>query len=186
MLHFARTSFFFLTALVVCYAQITHPRTLGDFWKHRYWEIGIPYLAWTGIYLVFCLVTVSGSWDEVGRFLRHNLLLGFSQMYFVIVLFQFYLVFPLMFKLFQATRRHGLIMTISLGFATLVGLFLHYPAWFAPLSNFNHSINAVWPWGRNILVYQVFLVAGMLVALHFDEVLAFVGQRSRKSGPSPW
>ena len=160
--------------------QITHPRTLGGFWKRRYWEVGIPYLAWTGIYLIFYLITVSGSWDEVGRFLRHNLLLGFSQMYFVIVLFQFYLVFPLLLKLFQATRRHGLIMAISLGVETLVGLFLHYPAWFAPLSNFNHSINAVWPWGRNILVYQVFLVAGMLVALHLDDALVFVGRHYRK------
>jgi len=180
MLHLSRTAFFFLTALVVCYAQITHPRTLGGFWKRRYWEVGVPYLAWTGIYLIFSLITVSGSWDEVGRFLRHNLLLGFSQMYFVIVLFQFYLVFPLLLKLFQATRRHGLVLAISLGLATVLGLFLHYPAWFAPLSNFNRAINAVWPWSRNILVYQVFLVAGMLVALHLDEVLAFVGRHYRK------
>src|ERR1700677_4444650 len=86
MLHLSRTSFFFLTALVVCYAQVNHPRTLGAFWRRRFWEIGIPYLAWTGIYLIFSLITVDGSWDEAGRFLRHNVLLGFSQMYFVIVI----------------------------------------------------------------------------------------------------
>ena len=32
-------------------------------------------------------------------FLRHNLLLGYSQMYFVIVIFEFYLFFPLLMKL---------------------------------------------------------------------------------------
>ena len=29
-------------------------------------QVGVPYLAWTGIYLVFSLITVSASWDEVG------------------------------------------------------------------------------------------------------------------------
>jgi hypothetical protein len=94
MPHFSRTCFFFLTGLVVCYAQLTHPRSLLGFWKRRYWEIGVPFLAWTGIYLIYTLVTVGASWNEVGAILRHNLLFGFSQMYFVIVIFQFYLVFP--------------------------------------------------------------------------------------------
>ena len=101
MLHLSRTCFFFLTGLVVCYAQISHPRSLGAFWKRRYWEIGIPYVVWTGIYLVFTLVTVRASWDEVGSFLRHNVPLGYSQMYFVAVVFQFYLLFPLLLKLLR-------------------------------------------------------------------------------------
>src|SRR6202789_4300015 len=96
MLHLSRTSFFFLTALVVTYAQIDHPRSTGDFWRRRYTQLGVPYLAWTGVYLVFSLITISASWDEVGVFLRHNLLLGYSQMYFVIVIFQFYLFLPLL------------------------------------------------------------------------------------------
>ena len=32
VLHLSRTCFFFLTGLVVCYAQITHPRPLLGFW----------------------------------------------------------------------------------------------------------------------------------------------------------
>ena len=96
MLHLSRTSFFFLTALVVTYAQIDHPRSTAELWRRRYTQVGVPYLAWTGIYLIFSLITVSASWDEVGVFLRHNLLLGYSQMYFVIVIFEFYLFFPLL------------------------------------------------------------------------------------------
>src|SRR5580698_2751386 len=99
VLHLSRTCFFFLTGLVVCYAQITHPRPLLGFWKRRYWEVGVPYLAWTGIYLIFTLITVDASWNEVGAFLRHAIPFGFSQMYFVIVIFQFYLLFPLLLKL---------------------------------------------------------------------------------------
>jgi peptidoglycan/LPS O-acetylase OafA/YrhL len=179
MLHLSRTSFFFLTALVVTYAQIDHPRSTRDFWRRRYAQVGVPYLAWTGVYLIFSLITVSASWHEVGVFLRHNLLLGYSQMYFVIVIFEFYLFFPLLMKLLRAVD-HRWVMAVSLAFATLLGLFLHYPSWFAPLSDANGSINHTLPWGRDILVYQEFIIAGMLVALHLDQVCEFVSRHYRR------
>jgi peptidoglycan/LPS O-acetylase OafA/YrhL len=179
MLHLSRTSFFFLTALVVTYAQIDHPRSPGDFWKRRYTQVGVPYLAWTGIYLIFSLITINASWDEVGVFLRHNLLLGFSQMYFVIVIFEFYLVFPLLMKLLRAVD-HRWVLAGSLGFALLIGLFLHYPSLFSPLSGANQSINQVLPWGRDILVYQEFIIIGMLVAFHLDQVIQFVSRHYRR------
>jgi peptidoglycan/LPS O-acetylase OafA/YrhL len=180
MLHLSRNSFFFLTGLVVCYAQLTHPRTVWGFWRRRYWEIGIPYLAWTGIYLVFSLITVSASWHEVAVFLRHSVPLGYSQLYFVVVIFQFYLVFPLLFKLMQKTRRQWWIMAMSLVFTVLYGLFEHYRARFAPASDLTRDLNNAIPLSRDILSYQEFLVAGMLVALHFDQVLAFVARRYRQ------
>jgi peptidoglycan/LPS O-acetylase OafA/YrhL len=180
MLHLSRNSFFFLTGLVVCYAQLTHPRTVWGFWKRRYWEIGIPYLAWTGIYLVFSLITVSASWHEVWVFLRHSVLLGYSQLYFVVVIFQFYLVFPLLFKLMRKTRHQWWIMATSFVFAVLYGLFEHYRARFAPASDLTRDLNKAFPLSRDILSYQEFLVAGMVVALHFDQVLAFVARRYRQ------
>ncbi len=36
------------------------------------------------------------------------------------------------------------------------------------------------PWSRDLLSYQEFFVAGTLVALHFDEVCAFVARHTRK------
>jgi peptidoglycan/LPS O-acetylase OafA/YrhL len=180
MLHLSRNSFFFLTGLVVCYSQLVHPRTVWGFWKRRYWEIGIPYLAWTGIYLVFSLITVNASWNEVGAFLRHSLPLGYSQLYFVAVIFQFYLVFPLLFKLMQKTRHHWWIMATSLAFTVLYGLFEHYRARFAPASDLTRDLNNAIPLSRDVLSYQEYLVAGMLVALHFDQVLAFVARRYRQ------
>jgi peptidoglycan/LPS O-acetylase OafA/YrhL len=180
MLHLSRNSFFFLTGLVVCYSQLTHPRSVWGFWKRRYWEIGIPYLAWTGIYLVFSLITVSASWNEVGAFLRHSIPLGYSQLYFVVVIFQFYLVFPLLLTLMRMTRHHGRILAASLLFAVFFGLFAHYGARFAPASDLTRVINSAFPLSRDILSYQEFLIGGMLVALHFDQVLNFVGRRYRQ------
>ncbi len=180
MLHLSRTCFFFLTGLVVCYAQITHRRSLFGFWKRRYWEIGIPYLAWTGIYLVFALITVDASWNEAGAFLRHNLPLGYSQMYFVVVIFQFYLLFPLLLKLLRTTRHHGIVMAASLVFALALSTLEHYHGQLVPVSDVTRAINSAWPITRDFLTYQEFFVAGMLVALHLDQVLDFVARRYRQ------
>jgi len=152
MLHLSRNSFFFLSGLVVCYAQTTHPRSLRGLWKRRYSEIGVPYLAWTGIYLIFSLITINASWDEAGVFLRHTVFLGFSQMYFI-----------------------G-----SLGSAMVIGYAEHYPSRLALVSDVLHSVNSVLPMSRDFFSYQEFFVAGMLVALHLDQVLAFVGRRHRQ------
>lgn len=180
MLHLSRNSFFFLTGLVVCYAQTTHPRTLSALWGRRYWEIGVPYLAWTGIYLTFSLITVNASWNEAGAFLRHTLPLGYSQMYFIVVIFQFYLLFPLLLRLMKSTSHHGLIMTASLAFAMIIGFAEHYPSRLAPVSHLLHTVNSVVPMSRDVLSYQEYCIAGMLVALHLDQVLDFVSRRYRQ------
>jgi peptidoglycan/LPS O-acetylase OafA/YrhL len=180
VLHFSRTCFFFLTALVVCYAQMTHPRPLLGFWRRRYWEVGVPYLAWTGIYLIFSLITVNVSWNEAGAFLRHNLPYGYSQMYFIIVIFQFYLLFPLLFKLLRATRHHGAVMAASLLLALFGLLVEYYPKLFPPGNQITHAINTSMPVSRDFLTYQEFFVAGMLVALNLDRIVGFVSRRCRQ------
>jgi peptidoglycan/LPS O-acetylase OafA/YrhL len=180
MLHLSRNAFFFLSGLVICYSQLAHPRSLGAFWKRRYTQLGVPYLAWTGIYLVFALFMVSLSWGEVWSFLRQNLLMGYSQLYPAFVIFQYCLVFPLLMRMLHSTRRHGLIMAVSLGFGLFLGFTLHYPWWIPPLSDVWNAVSFVVPWSRDLLTYQEFFVAGALVAFHFDEVCAFVAGHYRR------
>jgi hypothetical protein len=69
---------------------------------------------------------------------------------------------------------------LSLVFAALLGLDLHYPLWFPLVTELTNSVNAVWPWARNLLTYQEFFIAGALVAFHFDEVIAFVTVHYRR------
>ncbi len=106
-LHFTRNSFFFLSGLVVCYAQITRPRTVWGFWVRRYVQMGIPYLAWTGIYVLFTILRPGGSWSQWGTYLWSDLRLGYYQLYVVVVLFQFYLVFPFLLKLLKSTSTRS-------------------------------------------------------------------------------
>jgi peptidoglycan/LPS O-acetylase OafA/YrhL len=180
MLHLSRNAFFFLSGLVICYSQISHPRRLRAFWKRRYVQLGVPYLAWTGIYLIFALITISLSWHEVWTFLRENLLMGYSQLYPAFVIFQFCLIFPFLLNLLRATRRHGLVMGLSLAFGLVLGVTLHYP-WLTPwATDVENALSSVVPWSRDLLTYQEFFVAGALVALHFDDVCAFVSRHMHR------
>jgi hypothetical protein len=153
---------------------------LGAFWKRRYVQLGVPYLAWTGIYLVFKMIRFGPSWSAAWSFLRLNLLTGYSQLYAAVVIFQYYLVFPLLLRLLRSTRRHGLIMAASLAFALVLGFTLHYPSWFPVLSALCADMSAHLPWSRDLLTYQEFFVAGALVAFHFDEVRLLVARHVRQ------
>ena len=180
LLHFSRTAFFFLTALVLTYAQITRPRSAWGFWRRRYVQLGVPYLVWTGIYWVFTLVTHPGAWNHAGSLLWHELVFGYYQLYFAVVLFQLYLVFPLLLRLVRSSRHHGRLMMASGGFALLLATDLHWPGSFGAVGHATVWLEQYWPFSRDLLTYQEQFIAGILVALHFEQVRQFVERWCRQ------
>jgi peptidoglycan/LPS O-acetylase OafA/YrhL len=61
LLHFSRTSSFFLTALLLTYSQVTRPLSTLGFWRRRYVQLGVPYLVWTAVYWVYGSIRSGGS-----------------------------------------------------------------------------------------------------------------------------
>jgi peptidoglycan/LPS O-acetylase OafA/YrhL len=180
LLHFSRTAFFFLTAVVLTYSQITRPLSTRGFWRRRYVQLGVPYLAWTAVYWLYTLLSSRGSWSQAGYLLWHDALFGYYQLYFAVVLFQLYLVFPWALRLLRSTSHHAVVMTVSAAFALLLAADLHYPHSFGDVGDFTRWIPTIWPWSRNVLTYQEQFVAGMLVALHLDQVRRFIAQWYRQ------
>jgi peptidoglycan/LPS O-acetylase OafA/YrhL len=178
LLHFSRTAFFFLTAFVLTYSEIHRPRSVREFWARRYLEIGVPFLVWTGIYWLFTMID-SNAWDQAWSLLWNYLVFGYYQLYFVVVLLQLYLVFPWLLRLLRASKHHVAVMVVSLLFALALAADLHYTQYFGVVGRVTHSIASVWPWARDPITYQEQFVAGVLVALHFDEVRTFVERRWR-------
>ena len=173
LLHFSRTAFFFLAAFLLTYSQITRPRSTLGFWRRRYAQIGVPFLAWTGIYWVFTMVS-GGSWDQAWPLLWKDVVYGYYQLYFVVVLLLLYLVFPPVLRVLRATSHHAVIMAGSLLFALVLAADLHYTASFGVVGDWTRHIASAWPWSRDPITYQEQFVAGILVALHWDEVRGFV------------
>ena len=184
LLHFSRTAFFFLTAFLLTYSEITRPRPVKEFYRSRYVQIGVPFLVWTAIYWVFTMV-VAGAWGQAGSLLWNDLVFGYYQLYFVVVLLQLYLVFPLLLRLIRSSTHHGAVMVGSLLFALLLAADLHYTQYFGVVGEATRAIASVWPWARDPITYQEQFIAGVLVALHYDEIRRFVELRWRQVVASP-
>jgi len=182
ILHFTRNAFFFLTGLVVCYAQITRPRTIWGFWTRRYIQIGVPYLAWTVIYVVFTVLRPGGEWGQAHVYFWTDLRIGYYQLYVIVVMFQFYLVFPFLFKLLQSTstQAHVVITTVSVAIALLIGVDLHFNPGLGVVGHAIHDIGNGWVWSRNLVSYQAYFVVGMMVAFHYQQVLQFLERWHRQ------
>ena len=174
LLHFSRTAFFFLAAFLLTYSQITRPRSTLGFWRRRYVQIGVPFLVWTAHLLglhdghrrnrgtrrgrssgtTSCTATTSStSWSSCCCCT---------------------LVFPAVLRVIRASSHHGAIMVGSLLFALLLAADLHYTSSFGVVGQWTLDIASKWPWARNPITYQEQFVAGILVALHFDQVRSFV------------
>jgi peptidoglycan/LPS O-acetylase OafA/YrhL len=179
LLHFSRTAFFFLTAFLLTYRELHRPRSVTEFWRRRLAEVGVPFLAWTGIYWLFTM-GVDGSWSQAGSLLWNDLVFGYYQLYFVVVLIQLYVVFPLLLRLVRATTHHIVVMAASLLLALALVADLHWTSSFGAVGSATDAIGSVWPWARDPITYQEQFVAGILVALHFDQVRAFVERSWRK------
>jgi Acyltransferase family len=143
------------------------------FWRRRYVQIGVPFLAWTAIYWVFTMVS-DGTWNQAWPILWNYVVFGYYQLYFVVVLLLLYLVYPALLRALRAASHHGAIMLASLLFALALAADLHYTSSFGVVGDWTRDIARVWPWGRNPITYQEQFVAGILVALHFDQVRDFI------------
>ncbi|GEL13839.1 acyltransferase [Lapidilactobacillus concavus] len=176
MLHFTRMGFMFMTGLVLFlnYYHCEQPNW-WQFWKKRYTSVGIPYLAWNILLLAltdfFAETLFSGGhyWQNLLTNISHG---SSFYLYYVFVIFQLYLIFPVLVKIFRRFERHHLlILAISLlvQFGLLVGIKYGLP----------HLDRSDWPYwfrayGMNIFVYQAYFVVGAYAAIHYAEVVRFL------------
>lgn len=177
--HFTRNSFFFLTGFVLMYGNYAKEDfSTWQFWSRRLKLVAIPYLIWSVVYWAFGVVQTSG-WSALPfslSTLGSGLAWGTSgfHLYFIFVIIQFYLLFPLILWIVRATRgHHGLLLAVSFAVQMTVLMVLrHYApppnSWFA--ANWWHAYSTFLP-------YQFFVFLGAVGAVHRDRVDAFLRGR---------
>jgi peptidoglycan/LPS O-acetylase OafA/YrhL len=164
LLHVSREAFFFISACMLTYAYMNLGRgDLKRFYWRRFVSVGIPYLSWTLIYFLWgfrdtSYASVSAALAHLGNLLAH----GYYQLYFLLVIMQFYVVFPFVLALLKRTRgHHGLVIAV----AALVQLGM------CIVTHWNVLPRVLVTYAQeDSLEYVLYLIGGGVVAFHLHEV----------------
>jgi peptidoglycan/LPS O-acetylase OafA/YrhL len=173
LLHVSREGFFFISACMLMYAYPNLNRDgLRRFYWRRFISVGVPYLCWTVIYFFFLMPTA--HYHSIASALKGLAAMaetGYYQLYFLIVIMQFYLVFPLVAVLLRRTKgHHGLVVAgVALAQAAIAVL-THWQL--LPPLMLKYS-------QQDALTYLLYLVGGCVVACHLEQVDAWVRRHAR-------
>jgi peptidoglycan/LPS O-acetylase OafA/YrhL len=174
--HVSREGFFFISACMLAYAyadlSLTNLAGLRHFYGRRLLAVGVPYLCWNLIYFFFLMPTA--HYHGVASALRGLATMaetGYYQLYFLFVIMQFYLVFPLLIAALRRTRGHHGLVLAATALAQLGILIVTQWNLLPPLMQHYNQVDA--------LSYLLYLVAGCIVALHLEQVDAWVRGHAR-------
>jgi peptidoglycan/LPS O-acetylase OafA/YrhL len=173
VLHVNREIFLMISAFVLTYSYgLRVTVKWWNFFRRRYLLILAPYIAWTSIYTLigghsftsvfqYLATTVDYLTDGLARY----------NLYFMLILLQLYLIFPLLrWMMASLNRRQHLLL---LGGSALLQAFL---LWVIEFSLGHHGIFGFWltapdPW---IMSYPFYVIAGVVGAWYYHELLDFV------------
>ncbi len=163
LLHVSREAFFFISACMLTYAYMNLQRgDLKRFYWRRFVSVGIPYLCWTLIYFFWGFRdTVYASAGPALAHLADLLWHGYYQLYFLLVIMQFYVVFPLVLALLKRTRgHHGLVIVAAAVLQVVICILTHWNVLPKDLVTYAQE---------NSLEYVLYLIGGGVVAFHLHE-----------------
>ena len=164
LLHVSREGFFFISACMLTYAYADmRVAGLRRFYWRRFVAVAIPYGCWTLIYFVY--PWTAWHYPNMPAALRGLATIaytGYEQLYFLLVIMQFYLVFPLVLMLLRWTRNHhGLVIAVAAAAQVGLAIAMHW--------NLLPPLMLKWE-QQDALSYLLYLIGGAVVAFHLDEV----------------
>jgi peptidoglycan/LPS O-acetylase OafA/YrhL len=173
LLHVSREGFFFISACMLTYAYSElNAAGLRRFYWRRFLSVGIPYLCWTVIYFLYLLPRP--HYPSLASALGHLALLtytGYYQLYFLLVIMQFYLVFPLLLMLLRRTREHHrMVIAVAVAAQVTISILTHWRLLPPLMLKYEQ---------QDALSYLLYLVGGCVVAFHLDQVHAWVCRHAR-------
>jgi peptidoglycan/LPS O-acetylase OafA/YrhL len=173
LLHVSREGFFFISACMLTYAYADLNRAgLRRFYWRRFLSVGIPYLCWSVIYFLYALpashyASVTAAFWGLASIVST----GYYQLYFLLVIMQFYLAFPVVLMLLRRTRgHHGLVMGVAVLAQVAIAIAMHWYLFPREMVRFGQ---------QDVISYPLYLAGGCVVAFHLDQVHAWVCAHAR-------
>ena len=177
LLHFTRLVFFSLTAFVLVYSYTLRPRPMAQFWPKRFLLVGVPYLAWSFVYVAaswLLSATRRGDVPDLVRTYAEGIVTGVSwyHLYFLLVTMQVYLLLPAIMWLVRKTRGHHvtvLVVSLVVQLVVFTG-YKYFPASDAWLHGYQKQF---------FFSYVFFIVSGAIAADHAERFLGFIRTHRR-------
>jgi peptidoglycan/LPS O-acetylase OafA/YrhL len=163
LLHVTREAFLFVSSCMLAYSYRGLAKMdLRSYFGRRFVSVGVPYLCWTVIYFAITAPVQPGPVSTLPGHFLYLTATGYYQLYYLLVVMQFYVAFPLLMRLLRQTEgHHGRLLGVSAALQVLLVSLMHWNLVPAVLQGF---------WAtREITSYQFYLIAGMVVARHLDE-----------------
>ena len=164
LLHVTREAFLFISSCMLTYGYADLSRIgYRYFYRRRFIAVGLPYLCWTIIYF---FVSLPGSDLGLVSGLQHfGFLLGtgYYQLYYLVVIMEFYVLFPAMFWVVRRfAHRPWMVVGVALVVQVVMTTLMHWTVLPAYMRGYYAT--------REISSYFFYLVAGMVVALNLSAV----------------
>jgi len=169
----SREGFFFISACMLTYAYADlNLGGLRRFYWRRFISVGVPYLCWTLIYFLYLMPTAHYHGTAAAL---HGLATmaetGYYQLYFLMVIMQFYVVFPLVALLLRRTEgHHGLVVAAAALAQVAMAILTHWRLLPPLMEKYSQ---------QDGLSYLLYLVGGCVVACHLEQVDAWVRRHAR-------
>ncbi|MDQ0196662.1 acyltransferase [Paenibacillus wynnii] len=167
---FAVPSFVFLSGFVLFYNYIDRPlngRMLGKFYGKRLLYIIVPYVVFSLLYFILKMYA-GNTWNlpaeeqinKLGKYLLKGT--AYTHLYYVILIFQFYVLFPLFLWCMQKSRRVA-------AWAPLIGLLMQ---WGFVLLNRYMTRNGYWELSKGSLAitYFSYFLLGAAIAIYYSSL----------------
>jgi peptidoglycan/LPS O-acetylase OafA/YrhL len=172
--HFSRDAFFFVSACMLTYSYRDRTSVpLGQYWKRRFMAVGLVYLVWTVIYFPvaaavnsstfpYLRIPMSSIFSRTGlhNFL-FNLATGYYHLYFLLVLLEFYVLFPLVFWLIRRYPKSHLYIVVGAVVWQFFFTYLVRRGWLGFVMSSKLET-------RLVFSYPLYLLGGVVAAFYLE------------------
>lgn len=177
VLHVTREVFLALSAFVLAYRYRDRPLRTRAFWRRRYPLVLAPYVMWSAIYVI-ADGHLRSPWQVLGRFGFDLLDAGAHfQLYFLLLTFQLYLVFPALLALLKRhPKRRPSTLVAAAAFELAFTAAIH-SGWRPPVLGIWLSHPGSW-----LPSYPLYVVGGVVAALEHERLTGWVRRHSALLG----
>jgi surface polysaccharide O-acyltransferase-like enzyme len=178
VVRFAVPLFVLLSGLLLSFGDRARSNVgYAEFIRKRTRKILVPYIMWTLIYTLMTALVSARPGSSIGRQLLLNLWLGSGSyhLYFIVVIFQLYLIYPALFVLVKRQPLRTNLLALAVTAVSQTILFLNQQGVLAlPPSPF--------PYFEMLPVWLLFFVVGITAGLRWEAWLGWLTHHTHALG----